>query len=286
MSNTMDFLRNEGSGRVYKKSVNINDLGAILGIDIKLETNYEYISLGALYYNGTPLDRPTRPWRDDFTFNGQKGNIPAYHGDMSKYTFGPSTDEDNLLYWHKFTEAPDSSLNPGKTILIADRALVRSISWDHINSGGFVTGKEIELEGKTYICRLLTGGDHTRTGTANTAGYYAGGKLPNEWDRYVMNNADSSDNSHNGPYFEDAPIPANEDWNITSDLSKNAEAHARPHNQAWNWISMRSWCQEVYSGSSSRRAGRGYDSARRWISNASSAVSTRCGWRPVLELVS
>jgi len=57
MSNTMDFLRNEGSGRVYKKSVNINNLGAILGIDIKLETNYKYISLGALYYDGIPLDR-------------------------------------------------------------------------------------------------------------------------------------------------------------------------------------------------------------------------------------
>ena len=283
MSNTMDFLRNEGSGRVYKKSVNINNLGAILGIDIKLETNYKYISLGALYYDGIPLDRPTRPWRDTIIFNGQKGNIPAYHGDMNKYSFGPSTDESNLLYWHKFTEDVNSPLNPGKTLLIADRCLVRAISWNHINSAGFVTGKEIELEGKTYICRLLTGGNHTRTGTANTAGLYAGGKLPNEWDRYIMNNADNSDPNHSGPYFENAPIPANEDWNTTSSLAENAAAHAREHNQAWNWISMFSWCQDHYS--SSLRTRRGNNSARYWLSNASSSVVTHSGWRPVLELI-
>ncbi len=280
MSNTMDFLRNEGSGRVYKKSININNLGAILGIDIKLETPpYEYVSLGALYYDGIPLDRPTRPWRDSVTFNSQKGNIPAYHGDMNKYSFGPSTDESNLLYWHKFIESPDSPLNPGKTILIADRNLVRSITWNRINSAGFVTGKEIELEGKTYICRLLTGGDSSRGSNR-----YAGGKLPNEWDRYVMNNADNSDPNHSGRYFEDAPIPANEDWNTTSGLYQNAAAHAREHNQAWNWISMFSWCQDHYS--SSYRTRRGYNSARYWHSYASSSVVTNYGWRPVLELAS
>ena len=238
------------------------------------------VGLGALYYDGIPLDRPTRPWRDTTTFNGQTGNIPAYHGDMNKYSFGPSTDESNLLYWHKFTESPNSPLNPNKTILIADRCLVSSISWDHINSAGFVTGKEIELEGKTYICRLLTGGNNNRIGKANSEAHYTGGKLPNEWDRYIMNNADSSF----GPYFKDAPIPARADWNTTSSLYQNAAAHAREHNQAWNWISMMSWCQD--HSSISFRTYRGNASARFWNSFTSSHARTDYGWRPVLELTS
>ncbi len=258
----LKFIRNEGFGRVYEAEIDQGALGVVTGMQVRLRVDYEYVVLGALYYDGTELVRPTRPW--DGTFDGQTGNIPAFHGDMRKYSFGPATSEETVLYWHKFTE------EGGKTLLICDRNIVRSISWDHLNGADFIFGKEIELDGRLYKCRVLTGG------SANRGNNYAGGRLPNEWDRYVMNGADVGE-----PHFAYAPTPVPEDYPGT-DISNDQTAWARAHNQAWNWISVRSWCQET---SGSNRVGRGSSSARNWGTLSPSYTDTGSGWRPVLELL-
>jgi hypothetical protein len=261
------FLRNEGVGKLYKATINQAELGVVTGMQVKLEPDYQYVALGALYYDGTELVRPTRPWRDDRAFDGEYGNIPAFHGDMSKYSFGPATNEDTVLYWHKF-------IDQNKTLLICDRNLVRSISWNQLNGANFIFGKEIELDGRLYKCRVLTGGSANRDGT--TTGSFAGGQLPNEWDRYVMNGVDVGE-----PHFAYAPTPVPEDYPDT-DISGDQAAWARAHNQAWNWIAMQSWCQDT---SGSNRVARGHSSARRWFPYVPTNVYVFVGWRPVLELL-
>ena len=258
----LKFVRNEGFGRVYEAEIDQGALGVVTGMRVNLRVDYEYVALGALYYDGVELPRPTRPWSG--TFDGQTGNIPAFHGSMSKYSFGPSTNEDTVLYWHKFIE------EDGKVILICDRNLIRSVSWNHLNGAGFIFGKEIELDGQRYKCRVLTGG------SANRGNAYAGGQLPNEWDRYVMNGVDVGE-----PHFAYAPIPVPEDYPDTP-IYTDQTAWARAHNQAWNWISMFSWCQET---SGSNRVWRGNSSARYWYTYSPTVTYTHIGWRPVLELL-
>ena len=52
-----------------------------------------------------------------------------------------------------------------------------------------------------------------------------------------------------------------------------------------NWNEMSSWGQDTFSGDASRRAFRGYLSARRYIWNSSSFRYAYCGFRPVLEIL-
>lgn len=265
----LKFIRNEGVGRVYEAEIDQGALGVVTGMQVKLRVDYEYVALGALYYDGVELARPTRPWQHIVAYDGEYGNIPAFHGDMSKYSFGPATSEETVLYWHKFIE------EDGKTLLICDRNIVRSISWNHLNGAGFIFGKELELDGQLYRCRVLTGGLKNRNGKPVSS--WAGGQLPNEWDRYVMNGADVGE-----PHFADAPIPVPDDYPNTAGTYEDQTAWARPHNQAWNWIAMRSWCQET---SYSDRVRRGYNGARFWGTNAPTNASDTLGWRPVLELL-
>lgn len=266
----LKFIRNEGFGRVYEAEIDQGELGVVTGMQVRLRMDYEYVALGALYYDGVELVRPTRPWWNDSAFDGEYGNIPAFHGDMSKYSFGPATSEGTVLYWHKFIDYEQN-----KTLLICDRNLIHSASWNDINGAGFIFGKEIELDGRLYKCRVLTGGSADRDGA--TAASYAGGQLPNEWDRYVMNGADVGE-----PHFAYAPIPVPEDYPGTY-IYDDPTAWARAHNQAWNWIGVRSWCQETTSGP--WRVARGSYSARHWDYSAPMGTYTYVGWRPVLELL-
>ena len=166
----LQFVRNEGSGRVYEAEIDQGALGVVTGMQVKLRPDYEYVALGALYYNGVELVRPTRPW--DGTFDGQTGNIPAFGGNMNLYSFGPATSEDTALYWHKFIE------EDGKTLLVCDRNIVHSISWDHLNGAGFIFGKEIELNGQRYKCRS-NGGATNRGSQADNCQRM--GSLRNGW---------------------------------------------------------------------------------------------------------
>jgi len=75
-------------------------------------------------------------------------------GSMANYSFGdtPSTDA-NKLQWHKIQDG-------NKTLLICDRVVLVSVSWDDLNGQGYVTGKTVTIDGAKYKCRILTGGSH------------------------------------------------------------------------------------------------------------------------------
>ena len=75
----MSHERQLGSGHEHRASVVQRQLLKVKQLPI---IDYMKVALGALYYDGAELVRPTRPWQDSVAFDGEYGNIPAFHGDM------------------------------------------------------------------------------------------------------------------------------------------------------------------------------------------------------------
>lgn len=182
-------------------------------------------------------------------------------GSMANYTFGdtPSADA-NKLQWVKIKDGD-------KTLLICDRVILVSVSWDDLNGQGYVTGKTITIDGTKYKCRLLTGGSNRRNND-----WYAGGTpTNNEWDRFITREE----------VITGLPAPVSSDL----DTNLNTTDHSSTHNQLWHWVGVYSWCQETWAENASSRANRGYDSARRWGSTSSGSRYVGVGFRPVLEVL-
>ena len=182
-------------------------------------------------------------------------------GSMANYTFGdtPSADA-NKLQWVKIKDGD-------KTLLICDRVILVSVSWDDLNGQGYVTGKTITIDGTKYKCRLLTGGSNRRNND-----WYAGGTpTNNEWDRFITREE----------VITGLPAPVSSDL----DTNLNTTDHNSTHNQLWHWVGVYSWCQETWAENASPRAYRGYDSARGWSYSSSGHRYVGVGFRPVLEVL-
>lgn len=182
-------------------------------------------------------------------------------GSMANYTFGdtPSADA-NKLQWVKIKDGD-------KTLLICDRVILVSVSWDDLNGQGYVTGKTITIDGTKYKCRLLTGGSNRRNND-----WYAGGTpTNNEWDRFITREE----------VITGLPAPVSSDL----DTNLNTTDHNSTHNQLWHWVGVYSWCRETWAENASRRAYRGYNSARIWSSRSSGNRYVSVGFRPVLEVL-
>ena len=182
-------------------------------------------------------------------------------GSMANYTFGdtPSADA-NKLQWVKIKDGD-------KTLLICDRVILVSVSWDDLNGQGYVTGKTITIDGTKYKCRLLTGGSNRRNND-----WYAGGTpTNNEWDRFITREE----------VITGLPAPVSSDL----DTNLNTTDHSSTHNQLWHWVGVYSWCQETWAENASLRAARGYTSARHWGDYSSGVRYVTVGFRPVLEVL-
>ena len=180
---------------------------------------------------------------------------------MANYTFGdtPSADA-NKLQWVKIKDGD-------KTLLICDRVILVSVSWDDLNGQGYVTGKTITIDGTKYKCRLLTGGSNRRNND-----WYAGGTpTNNEWDRFITREE----------VITGLPAPVSSDL----DTNLNTTDHNSTHNQLWHWVGVYSWCQETWAENASYRANRGYNSARLCIDYSSGYRNVNVGFRPVLEVL-
>lgn len=180
---------------------------------------------------------------------------------MANYTFGdtPSADA-NKLQWVKIKDGD-------KTLLICDRVILVSVSWDDLNGQGYVTGKTITIDGTKYKCRLLTGGSNRRNND-----WYAGGTpTNNEWDRFITREE----------VITGLPAPVSSDL----DTNLNTTDHNSAHNQLWHWVGVYSWCQETWAENASYRAIRGYGSARYWGDGSSGYRGVGVGFRPVLEIL-
>ena len=180
---------------------------------------------------------------------------------MANYTFGdtPSADA-NKLQWVKIKDGD-------KTLLICDRVILVSVSWDDLNGQGYVTGKTITIDGTKYKCRLLTGGSNRRNND-----WYAGGTpTNNEWDRFITREE----------VITGLPAPVSSDL----DTNLNTTDHNSAHNQLWHWVGVYSWCQETWAENASYRAYRGYFSARYWYYFDATYQLALVGFRPVLEVL-
>ena len=180
---------------------------------------------------------------------------------MANYTFGdtPSADA-NKLQWVKIKDGD-------KTLLICDRVILVSVSWDDLNGQGYVTGKTITIDGTKYKCRLLTGGSNRRNND-----WYAGGTpTNNEWDRFITREE----------VITGLPAPVSSDL----DTNLNTTDHNSAHNQLWHWVGVYSWCQETWAENASARAIRGYRSARYGSYHHAAVQSAYVGFRPVLEVL-
>ena len=180
---------------------------------------------------------------------------------MANYTLGntPSAAA-NKLQWHKIKDGD-------KILLICDRVILVSVSWDDLNAQGYVTGKTVTIDGAKYKCRLLTGGSNYRNGDT-----YAGGTpTNNEWDRFITREE----------VISGLPAPLSSDL----DTTLNATDKSSAHNQFWNWMGVYSWCQETYAANAAYRANRGYGSARLWNCYSASYRNVFLGFRPVLEVL-
>ena len=182
-------------------------------------------------------------------------------GSMANYTFGdtPSADA-NKLQWVKIKDGD-------KTLLICDRVILVSVSWDDLNGQGYVTGKTITIDGTKYKCRLLAGGSNRRNND-----WYAGGTpTNNEWDRFITREE----------VITGLPAPVSSDL----DTNLNTTDHNSAHNQLWHWVGVYSWCQETWAENASFRAYRGYNSARNWHFDYATIQDAYVGFRPVLEVL-
>ena len=183
-------------------------------------------------------------------------------GSISNYSFGNTPSDDaKKLQWVKIKDGD-------KTLLICDRVILVNVTWNDLNSAGWIFGKEVTIDGAKYKLRSLTGGSNYR----NTSDAYAGGTpTNNEWDRFITREE----------VITGLPAP------VSSDLDSNLNStdFSSTHNALWNWAGVYTWCQETYSSNTSYRAYRGYYSARYWNGSNASYSYSIVGFRPVLEIL-
>ena len=183
-------------------------------------------------------------------------------GSISNYSFGNTPSDDaKKLQWVKIKDGD-------KTLLICDRVILVNVTWNDLNSAGWIFGKEVTIDGAKYKLRSLTGGSNYR----NTSDAYAGGTpTNNEWDRFITREE----------VITGLPAP------VSSDLDSNLNStdFSSTHNALWNWAGVYTWCQETYSSNTLYRAIRGYFSARNWNGDTATDSYSYVGFRPVLEIL-
>lgn len=109
----------------------------------------------------------------------QNGNCVSVN--TSNFTVG-NTVAGKELQWIEWTKAD------GTKMLVCDRGLIVNITWNNINAAGFITGKEITIDGQKYKMRSLTGSN-------GTSGTYGAG-CNNEWDQFLDAVGESNDLIH------------------------------------------------------------------------------------------
>lgn len=128
-------------------------------------------TFGTLKVNGTTYAKPSNP------VSG--GDCVSYNGTAISIE---NTESGKVLQWIELNKSD------GTKLLVCDRCLVVSITWNNLNSAGLIFGKEVTIDGKKCKLRSLTGS----TGASGT--YGAG--CDNEWDNLIDAVGESNDITH------------------------------------------------------------------------------------------
>jgi hypothetical protein len=220
--------------------------------------------LGGLSHAGETLAPATRPWITDLSalcpYEGlQPGNLSEFEGDPDWNNWAlidSPADVSQRLNWHLFQD--------GRTrLMVADRMLMCRVSWHDLDEAGYVFGTDVSIDGRSFRCRLLTGGDTPR------ADPYQGAIGPNEWDILVGGGASNAPQ----PHAADNASPLSPE-HLTS-----------AHNQLWNWFGAVSWTADPVASRADGRVCRGYHGPTYFYVNTVDHRHEDIGWRPVLEEV-
>lgn len=139
---------------------------------------WETFQFGRLYLGGmTPQHIPTSPTED--------GDVPDYKEGQGIDIMG--TSKEDSITWIK----PD-----GMNLFVADRVLLKNVSWEDLKTAGFIEGKTVGIKGKRYRCRLLQAGNSEN--------------IPNEWNNILDTTTENNDLWHwEGMYFWGADSTTN-----------------------------------------------------------------------------
>ena len=131
------------------------------------------------------------------------------------------------------------------SLFIADFAVTNDVSWDALNTAGLIFGKDYAAGGVDYTLRAPSVG----SGYTGSDDSERGTPQSNEWDAILDK--------------------ANQDW------KDNTSGYIK------NWSDKYSFGQDNYADAS-RRAVRGYNSARNWNNNNATNSNPNVGFRPAL----
>jgi hypothetical protein len=122
------------------------------------------------------------------------------------------------------------------------------------------------IDGKSYKCRLMSGGNDFHVDNDSLSGGYP---TDNEWDRFVSG----------GEKIKGLPsLTSNDKIGVLSD-----EVLQAPHNQFWNWVGAVSWTSTPYVNRDTARCCRGYQAGQFFYLNTYDHRHEDIGWRPILE---
>nr|DAG33754.1 MAG TPA: hypothetical protein [Caudoviricetes sp.] len=96
---------------------------------------------------------------------------PTYNGDMISYN------RPDIMITDTRPGFEIKWLHLKDNIYICDRGLINRVSWNTLKEAGYVDGKEVTIDGKRCLIRLMTGSDGSK-------GLYGKG-CDNEWDLFM-----------------------------------------------------------------------------------------------------
>lgn len=135
-----------------------------------------------------------------------------------------------------------------RSLFLGDYGVTHTVSWNELNSAGYIFGKEYESNGISYTMRAPSQGSK-----------YPGNGKP------------------------DPVTPVNNEWDVI--LDKSQQVHEDNENgYIKNWYRLNSWGQDTDARSASKRMIRGSSSDRSSNTATASYRYDRNGYRPVLEL--
>lgn len=123
------------------------------GALLSAEESGKVKKFGTMRILGAAVPAPEKPY--------YKGDVLGYNG--TNFEIG-DTVAGKEITWLKLGD-----------IWVCDRNILQGISWGILNEKGLVFGKEVEIDGKKYKMRLLTGSDGNDYGEG----------CDNEWDRLM-----------------------------------------------------------------------------------------------------
>ncbi len=172
--------------------------------------------------------------------------------------------------WLKFYDEVDQ-----KTKFIARKTFRRNISWDDINAVDCVYGKEITIQGKQYICRLIKGANSDPY-VGITPGLDLEGTWGSEWNRLMYPICAPTGNSTQDN-ITDPDFPGFNTWASYSQQELNIT-----NSNANGGYSI---CQETIAVDTTRCLLRGFQGVGQLTAIAFTTPALNFGWRPLLELV-